>query len=228
MVSSCTDLRSVNSLSSLRSSALRSWLPNCCAVAVNRRAMSSRMFEAVLRRLFVDERQYSVDIQARRFCPNEQGRIDPRFPQRQCARDALDVHAVTDLEEPVLHQIPVSEQGLVRRHAEGHAPLGLYRAVGIRLIDDNGLERRETGAGATGFGMFGSTAKSSIASNRGAGVAASIASVSARATAARRARSSSNAGSAASALGGKDRKTGTRAPGAPRVPLARSRVNGTV
>ena len=101
--------------------------------------------EAVLRRLFVDERQYVVDLQASRFCPNEQGRIDPRFPQRQCARDALDVHAVTDLEEPGFHQIPISEQGLVRRHAEGHAPLGLYRAVGIRLIDDNGLERRETG-----------------------------------------------------------------------------------
>ena len=47
----------------------------------------------MLRRLFVDERQsHFVNLQTSRLRANEERRIDSRFPQRQCARDAFDVN----------------------------------------------------------------------------------------------------------------------------------------
>ena len=44
--------------------------------------------------------------------------IDRRIEQRELPHDALDVHAVADLEQPVGDGVPVAEQLVVARDAE--------------------------------------------------------------------------------------------------------------
>src|SRR5690606_10794891 len=58
---------------------------------------------------------------ARSRCFDEQGRIDRRLKQRQGAFDAVDVHAVTDLEQPIGDRIPILVQPLVARDLEEEA-----------------------------------------------------------------------------------------------------------
>src|SRR5262245_43526473 len=49
---------------------------------------------------------------------DEQGRINRRLKQRQLADDALNVHAVANLEKPVFDRIPIFRQVIVGRNAE--------------------------------------------------------------------------------------------------------------
>ena len=56
--------------------------------------------------------------------------IDRRLEQRQLPHDALDVHAVADLEEPIGDRVPVLVELRVGRRAEvlrGHAEHGAGR-----------------------------------------------------------------------------------------------------
>src|SRR5262249_38828520 len=49
---------------------------------------------------------------------HEQRRIDRRLEQRQLLKDAFNVQTMADLEEPIGHRVPVTEQLVVFRAAE--------------------------------------------------------------------------------------------------------------
>ncbi len=80
--------------------------------------LSEQHVEPVMRERRVERLQNRGDIDARRAGPDQQTGIDARRKQRQLAHLPGQVHAVPDLEEPVVHDVPVLEQRLVRRQAE--------------------------------------------------------------------------------------------------------------
>ena len=80
--------------------------------------------EAVVRRRRVEAGDHAAEVDAGRGRAHEQPGIDRRIEQRQLPHDALDVHAVADLEQPVGDRVPVLVELRVGRRAEvlrGHA-----------------------------------------------------------------------------------------------------------
>ena len=71
---------------------------------------------------------------------HQQTRVDLRREQIRLACRTRDVHAMTNLEQPVRHAVPVSEQIFVRRHAEDRARREQIR--GIIRHSSTGLFRR--------------------------------------------------------------------------------------
>ena len=55
-------------------------------------------------RIHVADRR--ADIQSGGDGFDQQGRIDGRLKQRQLTHNALNVHAVADLEQPISHRVP--------------------------------------------------------------------------------------------------------------------------
>ena len=62
--------------------------------------------------------QHAADIDPGRSGANQQRRIDGRFEERELLDLTFDVHAVSDLEEPIRDRIPPPEDLLVSGHAE--------------------------------------------------------------------------------------------------------------
>ena len=94
--------------------------------------------EAVVRRRRVEAGDHAAQVDAGGGRAHEQPGIDRRIEQRQLPHDALDVHAVADLEQPVGDRVPVLVELRVGRRAEvlrRHAQHG-GGAAAIRLRVD--------------------------------------------------------------------------------------------
>ena len=63
--------------------------------------------EPVVRRRRIEARDHAAEIGAGGRGAHEQTRIDGRLEQRELPDDALDVHAVADLEQPIADGVPV-------------------------------------------------------------------------------------------------------------------------
>ena len=101
------DARSEASPSASRRSSTRSVIaPKVRISSARRVARACEEAESIVRRRRVEARDHAAEIYARRGRANEEARIDRRVEQRQLSDDALDVHAVADLEEPIRDRVP--------------------------------------------------------------------------------------------------------------------------
>src|SRR5690349_1194394 len=66
----------------------------------------------------VESADDATDIDPCRCRLNQHSRINRRIKKGQRADDTFDVHAVANLEEPVLHRIPIAEKLVVLRNTE--------------------------------------------------------------------------------------------------------------
>ena len=82
-----------------------------------------------------------VQRKPRRGCFDQHHRVDRRREQRQLTQRTGDVHAVADLVEAILDQIPIAEQIGVRRHAEGRADMPDHRRGEFRRAPAGALRR---------------------------------------------------------------------------------------
>ncbi len=80
--------------------------------------MLQERVEAIERQRRVEIGEPAADIDATGDGFDERGRIDRRFEQRQLPHDALDVHAVSNLEQPIGDRVPICQHVVVLRQTE--------------------------------------------------------------------------------------------------------------